>query len=87
MMSRLLLGRHRAQPAAVVDRLDDDLVGEHVELLLHLALHVLGLRGAEDVGQAGAAHLVGDHLGGEREVVQDAGELTRRLGIAVAPAR
>ena len=34
---------------------------------------------AEDVGETGAAHLVGDHLRGEREIVQDAGELTRRF--------
>ena len=37
--------------------------------------------GAEDVGEAGAAHLVGDHLRGEREVVQDARQLARRFGV------
>ena len=36
----LLLRRHGAQPAAVVHRLDDRVVGEDVELLLDLALHV-----------------------------------------------
>ena len=79
--ARLFLGRHGAQPAAVVHRLDDDLVGEHVELLLHLALHVLVVGGAEDVGEPRAADLVGDHLGGERQVVQDARELTRRFRV------
>jgi hypothetical protein len=33
-----LLRRHRAEPAAMVDGLDDRLVGEDVELLLDLAL-------------------------------------------------
>ena len=78
---RLLLRRHRAETAAVIHRLDDDLVREDVELLLHFALHVLVFGRAEDVGEARAAHLVGDHLRGEREVVQHAGELTRRLGV------
>ena len=78
---RLFLRRHRAQAAAVIHRLDDHLVRKHVELGLDLALHVLRLVGAEDVGEAGAAHLVRDHLGGERHIVEDAGQLTRRLRV------
>ena len=45
------------------------------------ALHVLVVGGAEDVGEAGAAHLVGDHLRGEREIVEDARELARRFRV------
>ena len=78
---RLLLRRHGAQPAAVVHRLDDYLVGDDVQLLLNFALDVHVFRGAEDVGQTGAADLVGDHLRGQRQVVEDAGELTRRLRV------
>ena len=75
----LFLRRHGAQPPAVIERLDDDFVGDDVELLLHFALHILAHRRAEDIGEAGAAHLVGDHLAGERHVVEDAGQFTRRL--------
>ncbi len=78
---RLFLGRHGAEPSAVVERLDDDLVRNHVELLLHLTLHVDVGCGSQDVGQAGASHLVGDHLPGKRHVVQDAGELPGGLGM------
>jgi hypothetical protein len=73
----LFLGRHCAEASAVVHRLDDDLVGENVELLLRLALDVLVFRCAEDVGEARAAHLVRDHFRRERQVVENARELTR----------
>ena len=78
---RLFLGRHGTEPAPMVHRLHDGVVGEDVELLLDLPLHIRVLRRAEDVGQAGAAHLVRDHLGGERHVVEDAGQLTRGLRV------
>ena len=77
--SRLLFRRHRAQATGVIHRLDDDLVRYDVELLLNFALHVLGVRRAEDVGETGHADLAGDHLRGERDVVQDAGELAGGL--------
>ena len=38
---RLFLRGHRTETSAMVHRLDDDLVREDVELLLHFALHVL----------------------------------------------
>src|SRR5205814_2378161 len=79
--ARLFLRRHGAKASPVIHRLDDDLVGENVELLLRLALNVLEIRGTQDVGQAGTAHLVGDHLGGKRQVVKHAGELTRGFGM------
>ena len=39
--------------------------------------------GAQDVDQAGAADGRGDDLGGERDVVEQAGQLARGLGVAV----
>ena len=74
---RLFLGGHRAQPSAMIERLDDDFVGDDIQLLLHFALHVHVIGGAQDVGKAGAAHLVRDHLSGERHVVQDSRQFTR----------
>jgi len=65
----------------VVHRLDDDLVREDVELLLRLALNVLVFRRTEDVGEARAADLVGDHFRREREVVQNSRQLTRRFRV------
>jgi hypothetical protein len=73
----LFLRRHRAETTAVIERLDDDLVGQHIELLLHLALHVHVARRAEDVDQSRHCALVGDHLAGQRHVVQDARQLAR----------
>ena len=41
---RLLLRSQGAQPAAMIDCLDDDLVGQNIQLLLRLALDVLQVR-------------------------------------------
>ena len=77
----LLFGRHGAQPAAVIHRLDDDLIGQNVELLLHFTLHVLGFRGTQDVRQPGASYFVRDHLRGNREVVKDSRQLAGGFGM------
>ncbi len=63
----------------MVERFDHDVVGENVEFLLGLAVDVGVIRCTEDVSQAGAPHLVGDHFGRERQIVEDAGELAGRL--------
>ena len=60
----------------MIDRLDDDLVGENVELLLRLSLNVLEVSSAKYVSQSGAAHLVGDHLRSQRQIVEYSGKLT-----------
>jgi hypothetical protein len=65
----------------VVHRLDDRLVGEDVELLLHLPLNVLVVGRAENVDEAGAANLARDHLRREREVVQDSRQLPGGLRV------
>src|SRR5438105_11924283 len=77
--ARLLFRRHRAQTSGMVHRLDDDLIRDDVELLLNFTLNVLRFRRAENVGQTGHADLARDHLRRKRNVVQDAGELARRL--------
>ena len=59
----------------------DHVVGEDVELLDLLAVHVLVAREAEDVHQPGARHLAIDHLRRERHVGQHAGELAARPGV------
>src|SRR5258706_1450283 len=79
--SRLFLGSHGAEAPTMIDSLDDDLVRQDVELLLCLALNVLEVGRAEYVRQSCASHLVGDHLGGEGKIVQQARELARRFGM------
>src|ERR1051325_12033111 len=65
----------------MVEGLDDDVVGEDVELLLDFPLNVLRLGRPDDVRQAGAPDLRGDHFRREREIVQNARELTRGVWV------
>jgi len=44
-------------------------------------VNVLQAGGAEDIGESGAANLVGDHLGGERQIVEQSRKLTRCFGV------
>ncbi|MNE63131.1 hypothetical protein D3C80_1584620 [compost metagenome] len=44
----------------------EDFVGQHVELLLHFALHVLGFHAAEHATQGTLGHLMADGLAGPR---------------------
>ncbi|MCY1534343.1 hypothetical protein D9M68_697120 [compost metagenome] len=50
--------------AAPLVSLQKDFVGQHVELLLHFALHVLGLHAAEYAAQSTFGHLMADGLAG-----------------------
>src|SRR5690606_21309176 len=77
---RLLRG-HAAEVAAVVERLEDDLVGVDVELLLLLAVDVRLVGRAEDVDEPGLVDLPVDELRGERDVVQNIAERAGRLGV------
>ena len=79
----VFLRTHYADPPGVLQAVLDGLVGEDIELLLLLALHVQDAGGAKDVDQAGAADCGGDDLGRERDVVEQIGQLPRRLGVAV----
>ena len=58
----------------MVERANDDLVGEDVELLLLFAMHVLVVRGAEDVYEARLVHLPRYQLRSQSDVAQDVGE-------------
>ena len=79
----VFLATHHADPAGVLQAVLDRLVGEHVELLLLLALHVLGALLAQDVDQAGPPDGRGDDLGRQGDVVEQIGQLPRGLGVAV----
>ena len=61
-------------------RVHQHLVGIDVELLLHLALHVDVAGRAQDVGEARAADLGLDHLGGQRDAGEQPGKLARHAG-------
>ena len=71
---------HHADPAGELEGLLDRFIGEDVELLLLLALHVSVLRRAQDVHQPRPANGRRDQLGGEGDVVEQAGELARGIG-------
>ena len=78
----VLLRGHDRDAFAPAERAQQDVVGDHVELLLLFALHVLVADRAEHVLEARAAHLRGDHLRGDRQRRQDPGQLAAGFGIA-----
>ena len=82
----VLLRSHDRHVAAVAQAVQQRLVGEHVELLHRLALHVLLAGRAEDVDQPGPADLRGDDLGGQRDAGQQPGELAAGLRMIAAAA-
>ena len=61
-----LLGGERGEVAAPFVGLEQDLVREHVELLLHLALHVVRARRAEVARKGALVDCVADRLAGAR---------------------
>jgi hypothetical protein len=63
----LLLGGHAAHLATGLQRRLEALVGIDVQLLLHLALHVFGAHGADDVRQPRLVDLPVHHLGGQAD--------------------
>src|SRR5207244_12121510 len=70
---------HFALPSFPTRRSSD--LGEHVELLLHLALDVDRAEFAEDIGEPGAPYLTGDDLGGEAQIVEQVRQLARGLRV------
>ncbi len=67
---RLFFGCHSAEPAAVIDSFNDDIVRDDVQLLLDFALDILVGSSPDDVDESGASHLIGDNLSSDGEVVQ-----------------
>lgn len=58
----------------MIERLHDDRVGDHIKLLLDLALHIRRPLRPEDIGEPREPDLAGNHLRRDRKVVQDPGE-------------
>ncbi len=65
-----LLGGHAGEVAAPAVGLDQDLVGQHVELLLRLALHVRRTGRAEHAAERALADGMADCLDGARDHLQ-----------------
>src|SRR5690606_23536473 len=80
-----LLAPHDADVAARLDAVDEGAVGEVVELLDRLALHVDLAGEAEDVREPRLAHPARDDLGGQGDLLKEPGEITRRAGRAAEP--
>ena len=67
--------------AAMVHRLIDRLIGKFIKFLHHIAAHVHPVGGAEDVHESGFADFAPHELCGEREIVQEAGKISRRIRV------
>ncbi len=60
------LGGHAGQVAAPLVGFEEDFVGDHVELLLHFALHVFAVQAAQHAAEGALGHLMADRLAGPR---------------------
>ncbi len=76
----LLLRSHRRQPSGVVIKLKDRALGKAVQLLHHLALHILIPRTAQNTDQPCPRGSTGDDLARQRHVIQQPGQYPRRIG-------
>ena len=72
-----LLGGEGGDVAGPFVALDEQVVGDHIQLFLGLALDVLGVGGAEHAHQAAVADGAGDGLAGDDDVVDQRGEIAR----------
>mmetsp|Transcript_5490 Transcript_5490/g.21653 ORF Transcript_5490/g.21653 Transcript_5490/m.21653 type:complete len:407 (+) Transcript_5490:72-1292(+) len=79
----LLLRGDDARAARLLEAVAEHLVGDHVELLLVLALHVLLALEAGEVGDASALHEVGNLLAGGADGRQHGGELVVDAALAL----
>ena len=77
----VLLGRDHGQLTRAAEHAHDRLVREDVQLLDLLALHVDRAGGAEHVREPRADDGLVDHLRGQRDIEQQAGELPTGLGM------
>jgi siderophore synthetase component len=74
----VLLARHHADMAARLDAADERAVRHVIELLHRLALDVHGTCRTEHISQARLRHLAADDAAGEREALEEPGEITAR---------
>src|SRR5687768_6332773 len=75
----VLFGSHAAQVAAVIERLEDDLVGPEVELLHVIAGRILLIRTTQNIDQSGHVDLARDQLGRKGNVIQQIAECAARF--------
>lgn len=83
----VLLRRHHAEVPGMADVADQRLVGELVEDLHRLSLHVRAPGQAQDVDKSRLPHLARDDLGGDHDLLQQGGESAGRLGVPLLPLR
>ncbi len=77
---RHLLGAHHTHVTALLHAAGDHVVGEDIELLHLFALNVLFAGEAENAGEARAAHLTGNDLGGQGDLMKQPREVAGRAG-------
>ncbi|MNT86846.1 hypothetical protein D3C72_2271850 [compost metagenome] len=65
--------------AAPLVGLEEDFVGQHVELLLHLALHVLAAGAAQHATQRALGHRMADLLAGARHHLDEEAQVGRSV--------
>lgn len=75
------LGDEDAALAGAAHRGDEDVIADHVELLLVVARCVGGAGQAGQVDEGGTADIVGDGLEGELEGMAEEGEVARGIGV------
>jgi len=71
------LGSHAGQVAAPLVGFQQDFVGEHVELFLHFALHVLAAGAAQHAAQRALGNLVADRLARARHDLDEKAQIRR----------
>jgi hypothetical protein len=78
------LGQHASQVSTPFAGAQEHVVGQHVQGLLLLALHIAGAGAAEHIGQRPVGHLAGDGLAGERHVGDERVEFAGGIGVAAS---
>src|SRR3569623_767897 len=73
---------HAREVARPVGGFDHHIIGDHVELLLILALHVLGAGTTQHARERALVHGVRDHFGGGDDIVEQQSELAGGAGDA-----
>ena len=72
-------GRHAGQVTAPFVGFKQDLVGDHIELLLHFTLHVFGAHAAQNTTQGAFGHGVADLFASTRHHFDEETQISRRV--------